>query len=82
MKENKIIYAGQGLRWQFAEWSKRKRAELGLTQKQFGKVCGLPGSSIGRLEGGKHYISLFTLEKIAKGMQADSITFLFNHAKK
>lgn len=82
MKENKIIYSGQGLRWQLAQWSKSKRAELGMGQKEFGKLCGLPGSSIGRLETARHYISLFTLEKIAKGIQADSITFLFNHAKK
>ena len=47
------------------------RIELGLTQKELAKKCGIRQSNISRLESGKANPTIKFLQKIAKALDAD-----------
>lgn len=47
----------------------KARKEKGLTQKELGKLCGLPLSSIARLENGIYSPSLETISKVLRALE-------------
>lgn len=49
---------------QFMQELIKARKEKGLTQKELGKLCGLPQSSIARIERGTYSPSLETISKV------------------
>ena len=44
------------------------RKEKGLTQKDLGKLCGLPQSSIARIENGTYSPSISTVTKVLSAL--------------
>lgn len=58
-------YHEELLRLELASTIKALRAKQNLTQETFAKKANMPQSVIARAEGGKHTISLNTLNKLA-----------------
>ena len=54
---------------QFMQELSKARKEKGLTQKELGKLCGLPQSSIARLENGTCSPSLETISKVLRALE-------------
>ncbi|MBO0833668.1 MAG: helix-turn-helix transcriptional regulator [Actinobacteria bacterium] len=50
----------------------RYRAEHGLTQRQLGKLLGMPQSNVARLEGGQRQPTIETLAKLARVLASTS----------
>lgn len=48
-----------------------RRRDLNLSQEELADRLGMKQSSIARIESGRHSLSLATLEKIAKGLDAE-----------
>ena len=54
---------------QFMQELAKTEKEKGLTQKELGKLCGLPLSSIARLENGTYSPSLETISKVLRALE-------------
>jgi ribosome-binding protein aMBF1 (putative translation factor) len=48
---------------------RKRRDELGWTQAELSKRCGLPQSHISRLERGKHAATFTTMERLARALK-------------
>ena len=57
------------------------RADLDLTQTEFGHLIGVPQSTIARLESGKQAPSVATLKRIAKATDTE-LVIEFRHPKR
>ena len=60
---------GIDLEVQFVQELIKTRKEKGLTQEELGKLCGLPQSSIARLENGTYSPSLETISKVLRALE-------------
>ena len=59
---------------------KELRKNLGLTQEKFAEQISIETSSLSGIESGRHFPSLFTLEKIASVLKVELIAlFDFRH---
>ncbi len=60
--------AGQDIRIRFGLAVKKRRSELGISQEELAGRCDLHRTYLADIERGSRNLSLFSIEKVAKGL--------------
>ncbi len=72
--------AGQDIRIRFGLAVRKRRSELNISQEELAGRCELHRTYVADIERGSRNLSLFSIEKIAKGLGV-SISELFSHTE-
>ena len=72
--------AGQDIRIRFGLAVRKRRSELGISQEELAGRCDLHRTYLADIERGSRNLSLFSIEKVAKGLGV-SIGVLFGKYK-
>lgn len=74
-------YAAARLRFELGEAVRGRRRDLGLSQSELGRRCGMTQSAVARFEAGGTVPTIPVLERLAKALDLDLRVELTPHAE-